>query len=77
MQTGDVKERREREAKQEHLAWRYMMQAAMHSSNQISSWDVYITRANACMVVTTGLEPDRTRASLEVMQREATAHSVL
>lgn len=42
-----------------------MMQAAMHSSNRIknecSSWDVYITRANACMVVTTGLEPDRTQ----------------
>jgi len=49
-----------------------MMQAAMHPFNQIKneckSWDVYITRENACMDVTadsvgrsTGLEPDRTR----------------
>jgi len=48
------------------------MQAAMHPFNQIKneckSWDVYITRENACMDVTadsvgrsTGLEPDRTR----------------
>lgn len=50
-----------------------MMQAAMHPSDQIKnecrSWDIYITRENACMDVTadsvgrsTGLEPDRTRA---------------
>lgn len=59
-------------AKQEHLVGGYMMQAAMHPSNQIKnecrSWDVYITRENACMDVTadsggrrTGLETDRTR----------------